>query len=314
MIIVFGSINMDMGFRADKLPQAGETVLCDDYEITSGGKGANQALAAARLGGKVALVGCVGDDGPALRMMRNLRRDGVMTTGVSESPDTLTGCAVVIKDTKGENQIIVAGGANLQAKNDQVPDEILKPENVILMQMELPPEENWELIARAHEHGTKTILNLAPAINVSQAALENLDYLIVNQIEARQMADMLGLEAEKDTLKMARALSQKGKLTCIITMGPQGAVACNPAGETIEVPAIKLDPEEVVDTTGAGDAWCGTFAASIHEGRSLLHAMKMASVAASLSCKKHGAQDSFVYLAEIEDNMERLGEVKTHSA
>src|SRR5687768_7776086 len=137
MIIVFGSINMDMVFRADKLPQPGETVLCGDYEITSGGKGANQALAAARMGGKVALVGCVGDDGPALRMLRALRRDGVMTTGVAESPDLLTGCAVVVADANGNNQITVASGANRHAKADQVPDEVLKPGGLVLMQMEM---------------------------------------------------------------------------------------------------------------------------------------------------------------------------------
>ena len=127
---------MDMVFRPGKLPEVGETALCGDYEITSGGKGANQALAAARLGGKVALVGAVGDDGPALRMLRALRRDGVMTTGVAESPDLLTGCAVVITDSDGNNQIVVASGANQHAKADQVPDEILKPANVLLMQME----------------------------------------------------------------------------------------------------------------------------------------------------------------------------------
>ena len=164
MIIVFGSINMDMVFPADKLPQPGETILCDKYEITSGGKGANQALAAARMGEKVALVGCVGDDGPALRMLRHLRRDGVMTTGVAEDPELKTGCATIITDKHGNNQIVVAAGANGKAKADQIPDEILLPNNLILMQMELPVAETITLIERAHAHGVTTILNLAPAV------------------------------------------------------------------------------------------------------------------------------------------------------
>lgn len=307
MIIVFGSINMDMVFRADKLPQVGETVLCGDYDITSGGKGANQALAAARLGDKVALVGCVGDDGPALRMLRKLRRDGVMTTGVAESQEFLTGCAVVTTDHKGQNQIVVASGANAHAMADQVPDEILLPENVVLMQMELPPEENWALIERAHERGTKTILNLAPAISIPMSALEKLDYLIVNQIEATQIADMLNIEVEKNASKLAIALSKQGNLNCIVTLGPKGSVACSQDGELIAVPAIQL--EEVVDTTGAGDAYCGTFAGAIHDGKDLVTAMKLASVAGTLACQKQGAQESFVYLGDIEDHLDQLGDV-----
>ncbi|MCB9991053.1 MAG: ribokinase [Rhodospirillales bacterium] len=307
MLIVFGSINMDMVFPADHLPQPGETVLCGDYEITSGGKGANQALAASRLGTKVALVGCVGDDGPALRMLRSLRRDGVMTTGVAESPDLATGCAVIVTDKAGHNQIVVASGANSQAKADQVPDEILKPDNAVLMQMEMPPEENWELIRRAHDHGTTTILNLAPAIHIPQSALEKLDYLIVNGLEARQMAEMFGLTVEKDAMKLARALSQQGKLTCIITLSEQGSVACTKDGALITVPAVIQ--ENVVDTTGAGDAYCGTFAAAIHDKRGIIEAMKMASVAGSLACRAKGAQDSYAYLGDIQDNLHLVGEV-----
>ena len=308
MIIVFGSINMDMVFRAKKLPQAGETVLCDNYNITSGGKGANQALAAVRMGGKVALVGCAGDDGPALRMLRKLRGAGVMTTGVAESQDLLTGCAVVMTDQNGNNQVIVAGGANKQAKADQVPDEILLPANVVLMQMEMEPEENWKLIDRAHQRGCKTILNLAPAIHIPQNVMEKLDYLIVNQIEARQIADLLKMTVEKNVLKLATALSKPGKLNCIVTLGEQGCVACNKNGDLITVPAIKLAPGEIVDTTGAGDAWCGTFAGAIQSGYDLVQAMQMASVAGSLACLKHGAQDSFAYLGDIQENLGRLGE------
>ncbi len=308
MIIVFGSINMDLMFPADKLPEPGETVLCEDYDITSGGKGANQALAAARMGEKTALVGCAGDDGPALRMLRSLRRDGVMTTGVSESTEFLTGCAVVVRDKDGNKKIVVASGANKEAKADQVPDEILKPSNVVLMQMEMDPEQNWILLERAHEHGAKTILNLAPAIHIPESALKKLDYLIVNQLEARQMADMLGIKVEDNAMKIAQALSKQGSLNCIITLGQQGAVACSKKNDLITVPAIKI--EEIMDTAGAGDAYCGTFAAAIHSGLGLIQAMQKASVAGSLACLKGGAQDSFAYSGEIQEHLPGLGEVK----
>jgi ribokinase len=237
-------------------------------------------------------------------MLRQLRRDGVMTSGVSESPDLPTGCAVIIRDKAGQNQIAVSSGANAGAKADQVPDEILKKGNVVLMQMEMPPEENWKLIERAHTRGATTILNLAPAITISEAALKKLDYLIVNHIEARQMAGMLGLKAEKDAMKMAQALSKQGDLTCIITLSEKGAVACGKDGKLTTVPAMKL--EKVVDTTGAGDAWCGTFAAAIHDGKKLEEAMRMASVAGSLSCTKKGAQDSYAYLGDIRENLQHL--------
>lgn len=306
MIIVFGSINMDMVFPAGKLPAPGETVLCDKYQVTSGGKGANQALAAARLGAKVALVGCAGDDGPALRMLRHLRKDGVMTTGVAEDPELKTGCAVVITDDHGNNQIVVAAGANGQARADQVPDEVLLGGNVVLMQMELPLSETITLIDRAHERGVTTILNLAPAIHLPQSALEKLDYLIVNSLEARQIAGMLGLKTDHNEEKMAKALSQAGKLTCIVTRSENGAVACTADGEELAVPAIKLD--KVIDTTGAGDAYCGTFAAAIHDGKPLKQAMRMASVAGTLACMGKGAQESFAFLGAIEEALGRLGE------
>ncbi len=306
MLIVFGAINMDMVFTAGQLPQPGETVLCESYQITSGGKGANQALAAARMGVKVALAGCVGDDGPALRMLRALRRDGVMTTGVAESPSLPTGCASVIIDNKGNNQIVVAAGANSEAQADQLPDEVLHGKNVVLIQMELPPEENHKLINRAHERGARIILNLAPVITLPQDVLNKLDYLIVNELEAAQIAGKLGLTVEKDALTLARALSQQGELNCIVTIGAQGSVACSKKGTTYKVSALKIEEEDIIDTTGAGDAYCGTFAALIHNGAPLKDAMRHAAVAGSLACRKQGAQDSFAYLGDIKAHLEHL--------
>lgn len=302
MIIVFGAINMDMQMRIKDFPRPGETILAPSYEMSPGGKGANQALAAARGGVKTALVGKVGDDAMATRILNSLRRNEVMTSGVATSDYLPTGMAVIEVNAKGENQIIVALGANGDVTADQVPDEVLKPGNVLLLQMEVSLQENINLMERAKKHGVKIILNLAPAFRLPQKALELVDYLVVNELEARMMAEAIGIPASQDLMMMAKALSAKGKLDCIITLGSNGAIAMDENGTGWRVPAMDL--KEVVDTTGAGDCFCGTLAAAIHSKFALASAMRRASVAASLSCMKKGAQESYPYSADIEEILE----------
>ncbi len=306
MIIVFGSINMDIFIPVPHLPVAGETVVSAAYEMSPGGKGANQALAAARSGAKVAMIGRVGDDGMGARILNNLRRAGVMTSGVAQS-DQATGCAVIARDDQGENQILVALGANADVIHDQIPDDILGKRNMVVMQNEILPEQNWKIIERASELGATTILNLAPAIYIPEDILKKLDYLIVNQIEARQIAASMNMPVEDHESQIALALSKIGNLTCIITMGERGSFAVTADGHEIHVPALKL--ESFVDKTGAGDAYCGTFAAAIHAGLPLIEALKRAAVAGSLTCLNKGAQPSFPYLGDIEENLALLGEV-----
>ena len=308
MLIVFGSINMDIFFEAPRHPVTGETMICSSYTMASGGKGANQALAAARFGGKIALVGRVGDDGLGMRILNVIRREGVMTSGVAQSMFP-TGCSSIVRDPHGRLQIAYAPGANRDVDETQVPDEILGSSNFVLMQMETTPEENWKLLERAEKFGARTMLNLAPAITIPEAALRRLDYLIVNELEARQIGALLGFKVEIDAVKLARALSLAGrKLTCIVTLGARGALAVTPAGQMIEVPALEI--AEVVDHTGAGDAYCGTLAAALHANLSLREAMRRASVAGALACTKKGAQDSFPLLGQIEEALPRLGETK----
>jgi ribokinase len=311
MIIIFGSINMDMVVPVGKFPAAGETVLSPRYDMLPGGKGANQALAAARVGPKTALVGCVGDDGIGLRMLNGLKRDGVITSGVAQS-DLPTGMAVILTNEKGENEIVVVSGANADAKADQIPDEILKSSHVLLLQGETPPQENWTLLERAKKRGVTTILNLAPVVEIPRETLAHIDYLVVNQIEARQIAQALKLDLDEDAAKLARALAQQARLTCIVTLGAQGSLAVTPDGHTIRVPALKIG--NVVDTTGAGDAYCGTLAAALYSRKTLTDAMKLASVAGSLACTKRGAQDSFPYIGEIEEKLEQLGPAEQFAA
>ncbi len=300
MIIVFGSINMDMFVTTERMPEAGETIVCPGFEMSPGGKGANQSLAALRSGAKVALVGRAGDDAMGTRILTGLRREGVMTSGVAISDAYPTGCAFIMRDMKGGNRIVVASGANAEVTADQIPDDILGADNLLLMQMELPPEQTWALLARARACGAMTILNLAPALPIPPAMLQNIDILILNEVEAEQTAKALGLPAG-DVLKTAQALSAKGSLSCVITLGAKGAIAWTKDGRPIHAPPLKID--KVVDTTGAGDAFCGTLAAALHTGYSMDDAMKRAAIAGSLACTKKGAQSSFPYLGDIEDRL-----------
>ncbi len=313
MIVVFGSLTIDLNVVVPHLPVAGETVLSPTYEWMPGGKGANQAFCAARCGAKVAMVGMVGDDGFGTRVLNNLKKEGILASGVGRSDDMPTGCATIFIDqSSGENQIVIAAGANMQTSADQVPDDILGARNLVMMQMEVPHEENWAVIDKAYKNGAKTILNIAPAAPVPKEVLDKLDYLIVNRIEAEQIAAKLGLKIETDAMKLAHVLAAKCSLTCVITLGPNGSVAVEPDGKTgWSVAALEI--EKVVDTTGAGDAFCGAFAAAIHAGQSLPQAMRYGSAAGSLACRGKGAQASVAHKEEIEEHLVNLPEAKKAS-
>lgn len=305
MIIVFGSINMDMAIRVEKLPVPGETVLSNDYVLYPGGKGANQALAAARAGSKVALIGRVGTDNYGKECTDSIKRDGVMVSGVAKS-DLPTGSAIVAVEQSGQKQIIVMSGANAEVTHDQIPDEILLPQNLLLMQMELPVEQTVAILERAKAKGVTTMLNLAPAIMIPKKAMGLIDYLIVNSIEARQIAEKLKFNVQNNALKIAHALAVEGQLTCIVTLGKTGSVAVTKEGKAWGVPILQVDPAEIVDNTGAGDAYCGTFASAIHEGKDIVEAMRRASVAGTLTCMKAGAQASLPFLDDIEARLPDL--------
>lgn len=305
MILVFGSISMDINIPVDHFPKAGETVLGPTYLMSPGGKGANQALAAARLGVKVALAGRVGDDGMGIRALHSLRRAGVMTSGVGESPDLPTGCAVITRNAQGENHIVVATGANSAVTNDQLPDEVLRPGAIVLLQMELPISETETMIRRAHAGGARTILNLSPVQPIAPDVLKLVDTLIMNEFEATQALELMNLPANNNPAVQAQTLARATGDTCIITLGAKGSVAVTHAGKVIYVPALAID--DVVDSAGAGDAYCGTMAACLHDGKKLDEAMRWAAVAGSLACLQAGTQESFAYMGDIEAKLADLG-------
>jgi ribokinase len=241
-------------------------------------------------------------------MMHVLRRNEVITSGVTRSEDLPTGMAMVLRNGAGENQIIVASGANSAISAEQAPVEILGAGNYLLVQMELPIEQNAIVMKNAKEHGAKVVMNLAPALAIPKPMLALIDYLIVNQIEARQLGKKLGLDVEQVPQKLAYALAKEGKLNCLITLGEKGSVLVTPSGEAWSMDSIKLD--EVVDTTGAGDSFCGTFTACLHEGKTPEIAMRYATAAAALSCEKQGTIESYPYLSDIEEMLVKTPEAK----
>lgn len=307
MIIVFGSINMDLNMGVKRFPAPGETVISLDYTTTPGGKGANQALAAARTGEKTALVGKVGDDGMGMRILNSLRRNEVMTSGVATAEALPTGLAVITRNSEGENQIVIAAGANAEVQAEQVPDEILKPGNVLLLQMETPWQQSLDIIRRAKERETLVILNAAPVRSFATEALQHVDYLVVNELEAAQLIEMLALPAGSNPAHRVKALAQKAQVTCIITMGEKGLISVDPDGGLWIVHAMKLG-DSVVDTTGAGDCFCGTLAGALHAKTPLPLALRRASVAAGLSCLKTGIHEAYPFSGDIDENLETIAE------
>lgn len=302
MIIVFGSFNIDMVMPVGHFPKPGETVLCTaDYLSHPGGKGSNQAVAAARGGAKVAVVGKIGDDSFGRRCVNNLKNQSIWASGIGTSEHRPTGCATIAVDSNGANISIVAPGANLEATSDQVPDEVLTSRNIVLAQLEVPSQETFSVLARARAHGATTILNASPAGNMTHAGLKNIDYLIVNEVEAHQLAQNLGVK-DTDPRLIAKALAQMGKLTCIITLESKGSVAVR-GDDTYVVGTLKIEP---VDTTGAGDTFCGIFAACLQAGYDWLKAMHYAGVGAALSCLGLGAQEGMPFLEDIEPHIGKV--------
>jgi ribokinase len=289
MIVVFGSINIDLIVPVPHLPVPGETVLGGDYVLAPGGKGANQAVAAARAGGAVTMVGAIGQDMFGEPSLSVLRRCGVHV-GLVQTVVQPTGCAIVTTDTEGENQIAVASCANATVRSGQVPDRLLDLKTVLVLQREVPDGENASLIGRALQRGSRIVLSLAPAGPIAPARFEDIDFMIANEGEAATLGD---------PTEIARELRQGLVITC----GAAGAIALLRNGDTITVPALPIDP---VDTTGAGDAFAGVFAAGLDRGLPLDEALRRASAAASLTCLAVGAQSAMPSRADIDAAVGRL--------
>jgi ribokinase len=294
MIVCFGSINIDLVFALPSLPRPGETVLGAGYRSVPGGKGANQAVAAARDGAEVAMVGRVGRDMFGDMMRGSLREAGVDVSGVLDS-DAPTGCACVCVDGEGRNLIAVAGGANLSARSANIPEALLGPQTTLLLQMEVPVAEVQAAARRAKAKGTRVILNLGPALKLPLETFSDVDVLIANEIEA---ATLISAAPSALAPRLAEAL----KTTVIVTLGEKGARLAGPQGRW-EIGALPIKP---IDTTAAGDQFTGALAASLDRGVTLPDALRRASVAAGLACLIPGAQPSLQTTAAIEARLKDL--------
>lgn len=295
MIVVFGSINMDLVARVPRIARPGETVLSRRADSFFGGKGANQAVAAARIGqggpGGVAMVGAVGADPFGEACRKNLEENGIDVQAVQVA-DEPTGCAFITVDETGENAITVASGANTVLRSIDLPDSLLSKASVLVLQMEVPLADSLDAAAKARQAGTRVIWNFAPVPATKERSgmaelLRATDVLVVNEHEALAVAEIVGVPAGDDYLQAAAAVAKNFGPTCIVTAGARGAYAISSDGTRIHAAARPIIP---VDTTGAGDTFVGVLANGFAEGLEIGPAMERACAAASLSCLTPGAQ------------------------
>jgi ribokinase len=304
-IVVVGSSNTDMIVKLPHLPKPGETVSGGAFSTAAGGKGANQAVAAARAGADVGLVARVGDDSFGEQAIAGFVGDGIDVRHVTRHPAAPSGVALIFVDDAGENCIAVAPGANarLTPEDVEAAEELITGAAVVVMQLETPIEAVERAAALAREHGVRVILNPAPARPLSDEILRNVSILTPNESEAELLT---GIQVEDDAgaEAAARALVARGVGTVILTLGSRGAfVFESESGEL--VPSFEV---QAVDTTAAGDVFNGSLAVGLAEGMPLAKAVRFANAAAALSVTRLGAQPSAPTRPEIESFLSEMEE------
>jgi ribokinase len=301
-IIVVGSLNMDLVVRMPKIPRPGETLLGGVFKTFPGGKGANQAVAAARLGVHVTMIGCIGNDSFGQEMRATLAKEGIDTTHILVHPDEATGVALIQVDAQGQNSIAVASGANfrLTSTNVEKAMQIIGEFNALVMPLETPLETIYTATDIAARKGAKVILNPAPAQILEKDLLQLVDVLLPNEYEIAFMTGMQ-LQSASDINYAAEKLLSLGPRNLIVTMGSQGAILFNEkkARPTI-IPAWQV---QAIDSTAAGDCFVGALAVGLCEGKSITAAAKFASAAAAISVTRIGAQPSLPYREEVDQFM-----------
>lgn len=288
-IVVVGSINMDMVTNVPRFPGVGETILGTDFQYFMGGKGANQAIAAVRLGGEVSMIGAVGDDGFGYQMLSNLESEGIVTDGVKTLSHLPSGMAN-ITISEGENIIVVISGANFGLKPADVTEyeHLIADADVVLSQLEIPMDCVLEAAKLAHKHGKPFVLNPAPAQRVPKEILELTTLLTPN---AYELALSLGLSPELDP----QELIKQAPCPVLMTIGSKGAVYNDERGHLHHVPSFKVS---AIDSTGAGDTFNGAF--SVFRSEGIEEAVRKACAAAALSTTKEGAQSGMPTKEELD--------------
>lgn len=293
---VVGSNNIDLVTYIDRMPGAGETLDAPDFQIGFGGKGANQAVAAARLGADVAMVTRIGDDMFGPQQLDNFRAHGIDTTHVKVAPGTASGVAPIFVEPSGENRILIVKGANgaLTPADVDAAEDMLAACDVILLQLEVPLETVYHSIALAARHGVATVLNPAPARDLDVTRLAGVTYLTPNETELSQMTG-LPTASESQIETAARSLIARGIACVVVTLGGRGARLVTAEAVTHIAP-VPVDP---VDTTGAGDAFIGSFAHFLAGGAGAVAALTEAAHYAALSITRRGAQASYASAPEF---------------
>ena len=296
-VVVLGSLNMDLIVRSEHMPRPGETVHGEQFMTIPGGKGANQAAAAARLGASVEMIGRVGVDDFGLAILDNMRAQGVGVSHILSDPTAPSGIAMIIIDAQGENSIVVASGANSRVTMDDVraARDLLAQARYLVMQFELPLPVICGALAMAQELNLPVILNPAPAYAVEDAFLQGVHYLVANEIEAQLFTgvEVSGLEAAQ---RAGQALLKRGIPGTIITLGAQGALLVTKE-RTVHVPARQV---HVVDTTAAGDAFLGGLVAALLKRFDLVEAVRYATCAGTLATTVLGAQTSLPSADQVQ--------------
>jgi ribokinase len=302
-VLVIGSLNMDLVARCERLPAKGQTIFGDDFFTAAGGKGANQAVAAARLGARVAMAGCVGDDEFGRTLIAGLNEAGV-STGSVVPVDRPTGTALITIDADGANTIVVISGANAScamALVDRAMASVGGP-GILLLQNEIPAETTAHAIRVAHRSGWFVMLNPAPAAPLAMDLLPLIDIIAPNETEAAAITG-LHLSSRADALAAARQLVGLGARGVLITLGGDGALYCDQT-RCLHCPTVAV---QAVDTTAAGDAYIGALGAALAEGRELPESLGFAAAAAALSVTRLGAQPSLASRAELTEFIARRG-------
>lgn len=283
-VLVIGSLNMDMVAQVRSMPRIGETIIGHSFDMMMGGKGANQAVAAARLGSKVAMIGCLGNDefGDSMQVM--LERERIGTGGIRKIDNVSSGTALIVVDQAGDNSIIVVPGANNHLKEKDIDRhlELVKASDVVVLQMEIPLDAVLYSIATAKRLGKIVVLNLAPIKKLPAEALRDVDYLIVNEVEAEELTGLSIVDFDK----LAAGLQALPCKNVVLTLGADG-VAYIGGNRTDRFPAYKV---KAVDTTGAGDSFVGAFASCLARGESAEAAIGYATKVSAITVTKLGAQ------------------------
>jgi ribokinase len=296
-ILVVGSINMDLVVRTRCMPAPGQTVPGSGFVTSPGGKGANQAVAVARMGGQCTMIGRVGDDAFGQELLAGMKAEGIDCANILKTDDVATGVAMIVVDSMGENSIVVAGGANLRLTPDDIfpRADLFERADVLVLQLEVPMPTVRAATDLARRHNCKIILDPAPAPRCMPEELYQVDVISPNAIETEALT---GTKTSEDRLdkQAASELIERGAMAAVLKLGARGSLVITADGQIARVPACKVN---IVDTTAAGDAFTGALAVAVATGVALPQAARLANAAGALACTRLGAQSAMPTADEV---------------